>query len=638
MILSYILSTVKCLLSNNANLTRSSVILLMMPVINKKLFFIIITTIAFIVMPMYLPAFAEDIKKIEEEIKKTQNDLKETESSLSKIQEKANNISSTISKLSGNLNLTNTEIDALKKDLSDIDTDIKNLNQKMEIKKENLDTQTEIRNTALKDLYMNDQKSIIELVLSNKEISTVVENAAYYLNFINTTEYLIGSINGEINRYETDKKEIEKLKAQVESEKANMEKLVAQLANQVKSAKSELAQISQKQQALEQEKASIKKKLSELSAKQSEILGEKTETFSTSVGDVPTTGDPNSRADFNPGFKKAFAGFSFGAPHRKGMSQYGAKGRAESGQSAEEILKAYYGDVQIVEMDGLPKNITTDKGSMELDGKYLKGLGEMPSSWPKEALKAQAIAARTYALAYVGWRVSDKNANGKICTSENCQVWVSSKASTVSAWHDAVNSTKTKVLVSKKTGEIFSALYAATSGGYNYSYSSLGHTTKANWDTKCTSKDCWTSDAYESKGGSPWFYKGWYKSRSGKTCSRIHPWLTEVEFADIVGAMVLYQKDKNNQKHLSQVDAKSCWGESIDGTWSRDEVKEKSGITSVSDVDVTYSSGGYTSSVKIKTNKGDMTFDGDDFKAIFNLRAPGVITLKSALFNIEVKK
>ena len=37
--------------------------------------------------------------------------------------------------------------------------------------------------------------------------------------------------------------------------------------------------------------------------------------------------------------------------------------------------------------------------SLSLHNEYLYGLGEVPSSWPRQALRAQAVAARTYALA-----------------------------------------------------------------------------------------------------------------------------------------------------------------------------------------------------------------------------------------------
>ena len=89
----------------------------------------------------------------------------------------------------------------------------------------------------------------------------------------------------------------------------------------------------------------------ELSAKQQALIAAKTAMFNTSVGDVSSSDDPASRADYNPGFSPAFAAFSFGAPHRKGMSQYGALGRSKAGQNYETILKAYYGDIRIEKID-----------------------------------------------------------------------------------------------------------------------------------------------------------------------------------------------------------------------------------------------------------------------------------------------
>lgn len=582
---------------------------------------------------------AESLDEIEKEIEKTKEELEKKDSELDGIKKRASEISEKLKTLSGNLNLTQAEINSLQNQINELSKDIENVNKKLDIKRDDLLVKEKIRNMAMRDLYITKQKHFITLLLDPSGFSNGIANAAYYSNFVGTSVSLIGSINQSIKQYESDRSYIESLKKDIEAQQVEMQKLAAKLAAQVLASKTDLTNVSQKESALQSEKNQIQKKLSELSSKQKALLEEKTGTFTTSVGDVPTTGDSNSSVNYDPAFRKAFAAFSFGAPHRKGMSQYGAKGRAEDGQDYKDILRAYYGDIEIKEVD-IPSTINTDKGSMEIDGQYLNGLAEMPSNWPSEALKAQAVAARTYALSYIGWRVNSGGGGGKICTTENCQVWSSSKASSGSAsnWHNAVSSTKKEIMISKDTGELFSAFYAATSGGYNYQYNSLGHNTSGGWDTKCGSKDCWTSDAYESKAGSPWFYKGWYKTRGGQSCGRTHPWLTEEEFADIVGAIVLYEKDQNNQTHLSQPDSSGCWDEDIEDTWSRDEVKEKSGINEVNSVSVNYSNGGYTSEVKVTTNKGDFTFSGEDFKAIFNLRAPGAIHLKSMLFNIEVKK
>ena len=318
------------------------------------------------------------------------------------------------------------------------------------------------------------------------------------------------------------------------------------------------------------------------------------------------------------------------------MSQYGAFGRAKAGQNYETILKAYYGDVRIEKRD-LPATISTTVGTLPFEENYLLGIAEMPSKWADEggyeALKAQAIAARSYAI----------KAGKPICVTEACQVYRSSKAANPpDAWRRAVEETKGMVVVSNATGDIVSTWYASTAGGYVYSYTSVGHTTPGIWDTSCGSKDCWTNEAWEKKAGSPWFYKGWYQSRSGKSCGRSHPWLTQDELSDILNAVLVYVHDKNSIQHLSQLDAQSCWGETIPDTWSREKLRSEAAkyggpISSINNITVSYSTGGYTERISFSTDKGEFSFSGDEFKFIFNLRAPGVIHLKSRLFNIEKK-
>jgi len=364
-----------------------------------------------------------------------------------------------------------------------------------------------------------------------------------------------------------------------------------------------------------------------------QILTEKSGTFQTSVGDVPLSADPASRPDYNPGFSPAFAAFSFGAPHFKGMSQYGALGRAKSGQSYETILKAYYGDVRI-ESVNTGFDLPTTEGNLPFEDNYLRGISEMPSKWADEggmeALRAQAIAARSYALAYTGWRMGDQTPKSAICTTESCQVYRSSKVGD-GVWAQAVSDTKGKVVVGNGSNEVVNAWYASTSGGYQESYSSLGHSTPAFWDTP-SGRSGWTSQAFETVAESPWFYKGWYKSRSGDACGRSHPWLSGEEMADILnGWKVLFQGGGDASRVTPQG---SCWG---DNPYSAGELRSIGGYTSVSGVSVSYSESGVTANVTFQTNKGGVTINGLDFKKAFNLRAPARIALKSGLFNIEKK-
>jgi peptidoglycan hydrolase-like amidase len=424
-------------------------------------------------------------------------------------------------------------------------------------------------------------------------------------------EAIVGTTK-EILKLEDDKQALEQRKVQLAALRVQFEKNAAFFEGEIKKAKSYQAQLSSK--------------ISELSARQKEILAQKSGTFQTTVGEVPLADDPASRPDYNPGFSPAYAAFSFGAPHFKGMSQYGAFGRAKAGQNFEQILRAYYGGgIEIRDHNPEAQISVTGHGTYSLE-EYAKRIYEMPGSWGDqggmEALKAQAIAARSYALAR----------GGSICATEACQVFKPQPKG--GKWEEAVNQTKGKVVYAN--GQPFSTWYASTSGGYQESYGANGYSTPGFWDTP-SGRSGWTAQAYEKLAGSPWFYKGWYKSRSGDSCGRSHPWLTPAEMADILNAWAVLVKSNQGDDRVTPVG--SCWG---GNAYSIDELRDRSsgaggGYRQVNSVSVNYGDNGVTANVSFDTDKGPVTISGSDFKKAFNLRAPGNVSLKSGLFNIERK-
>lgn len=373
---------------------------------------------------------------------------------------------------------------------------------------------------------------------------------------------------------------------------------------------------------LEGEIKKVESYITTLSTKQEELLALKAGGFQTSIGDTPATlepcsGPPGSSNFCDPGFRPAFAAFSFGAPHRTGMSQYGALGRAKSGQSAETILSAYYQGADLTKGYSVPDTIgVSGYGRISFEENYLLGIYEVPESWGDqgglEALKAQAVAARSYALAVTS------NGSGTICPTESCQVYKPQLKS--GKWAEAVRATRGWVLT--KGGQPASAYYASTSGGFTIS--------QWGWTGIKDASGSWPDTAYEKISGSPWFYKGWYKSRGGVSCGRSNPWLTSSDIADILNAWhVLYQGGGDTGR-VSPVG--ECWG---GNPYSAAELASIGGYSSVSGVSVVYSNGGTTQSVSFSTNKGTVPVSGEEFKKAFNLRAPGYIGLKSELFNIE---
>jgi stage II sporulation protein D len=99
---------------------------------------------------------------------------------------------------------------------------------------------------------------------------------------------------------------------------------------------------------------------------------------------------------------------------------------------------------------------------------YVRGIDEVPPSWPEAALQAQAIAARTYVLNKAAgsdatpWRA----VGADICATSTCQVYNGLAAERRAAgygWLAAVEATAGRVLLSG--GRPIVASYSATANG-----------------------------------------------------------------------------------------------------------------------------------------------------------------------------
>jgi len=86
--------------------------------------------------------------------------------------------------------------------------------------------------------------------------------------------------------------------------------------------------------------------------------------------------------------------------------------------------------------------------------------GEMNGNWPQEALKAQAVAARSYALFR---RNRDGNSSFDLCDTARCQVYRGVQDESTGT-QTAVNATAGQVLT--YNGTIIEALFHSSSGGH----------------------------------------------------------------------------------------------------------------------------------------------------------------------------
>jgi stage II sporulation protein D len=101
---------------------------------------------------------------------------------------------------------------------------------------------------------------------------------------------------------------------------------------------------------------------------------------------------------------------------------------------------------------------------------YLRGIAEVPPTWPVAALEAQAIAARSYALATTGWDGAEgETLDTPICATTSCQVYRGipvTRVPGIARWYAAVRRTTGRILTWDDRPA--DTVYFSTSNGRTY--------------------------------------------------------------------------------------------------------------------------------------------------------------------------
>jgi len=115
--------------------------------------------------------------------------------------------------------------------------------------------------------------------------------------------------------------------------------------------------------------------------------------------------------------------------------------------------RRYRGDVVAMVRDGFRLVDVLDVED------YLRGLGEVPASWPAAALETQAVAARTYALRAVA---AGHPLGYDLCDDTRCQVYLGAQAEAATSTA-AARATRGEVIT--YGGGLADAFYSANAGG-----------------------------------------------------------------------------------------------------------------------------------------------------------------------------
>ena len=519
----------------------------------------------------------------------------------------------------------NNAINSLKKDLSSKEINYQSLSVKLneiknkigsleqEIVKKELEVkkgeqvlvyQQELLNERVKSYYKNVNKNstLFLSVLVADDLSTSLRKIFYQKTIVDEDKKTIIKIVLYVKNLEEIKKQLEIEKSGLAKSKIEVDRQSQIIAGQINQTRTQIAELTVRQQQL------IASRIAGLNLSRSASSA------------IQCVDDRN----LDPGFGTGFAFYTYGIPHRVGLNQYGAKGRADAGQNYETILRSYYNYDSFQDMDA---RIRVDGHSPDYSLEdYVKRIYEMPADWNMEALKAQAIAARSFAMAYTN------NGSGSICDSQDCQVFKDEEKG--GRWNEAVDATKGKVMV--VGGQPIKAWFASTFGGYT-------HTSAEVWGGNTS----WTKNFADTSSGVGSFSdlnsnawdkesKCFYTAQGSRADYGKSAWLRPSEVADIANTLLLVKKDPSTTDNLYQVDKSNPSGKE---NWSPDRVKSmlSNPFNNITDVRITGVDfgGGRTTEIIIVEGGREERFSGDEFKNRLNLRAPANISIVGPLFNIE---
>ena len=545
------------------------------------------------------------VANVDEDLNKVSSDLAKQQKQLADLEKRQQQLSRDISSASLSLSQVSAELTAAEKELSAIEKDL-------DEKEDELAGWESDRDVLVRELYKQNRVSSIEIIFSADDLEGSAHQFQYYNESLRSLSERIAQLAGQVAVFKSNRASAKKLRDELATLRSQYQASLYSSQSQLSSTSSQLS--------------SVKSSIKNLTSKQEQLILEK---FAASGGSE-TIGEsaPSSKKLPPSPFSPSWMVGTYGFPHRVGMNQYGAYGRAIANppQNYSTILKAYYKGVTVGKYS-VPSTIkVSGYGTISFENDYLRGISEMPRSWPMEALKAQAVAARTYALNWIR-----SNPGKSICTNQNCQVYngtsdrLSCSGTYNKRWCDAVNATRGVVIT--YGGSPIAAYYSSTAGGYTLSTQEVWGGYRA-WAVGI--KDYGPQGAYDGPnyGKSPWYHAGWGdRYRSGG----YNPWMNTEELADIFNSFLLcgaknisgvyeLKPDCSYMQYLSPIDR---------GGWAMSTVRSKvSGVAPVTTISRAFktftSNGANTANVYVVGAHGTYAFSGRHFRDIFTLRAKGL--------------
>lgn len=591
-----------------------------------------------------------DLQNTRSQIHEYENQLNSTRAAIEAAKRQAASYQGTLQSFSGQLNYAKAQLDQTRLELEQKQLELENNEAKVREATLSVQYHESVLKGVVRDFYKKTFADDVSIVLTNETAGDVARAVMYrdrvsdnfhkkLLEIVSALEGLLGEQDQLTQEKEVFQKQQEELVAQ----QAYLEKQIDALNTNLAATQGRQAQLSQNQRVLE-------KQIGELTQKEQQLLAAKTAITNS----VSTVGEIEAGLQQIPSAPSDghYSVWTYGTPHQVGMSQYGAYGRSIAGQGYTQILNAYFSNITIDKFwDDANTIPVVGMGDISMK-EYLYRIGEMPESWGNyggyEALKAQVVVARTYALHYIfyswnGSEIVDKDPI-PICTTDVCQVLGNPKTG---KWKQAVDETAGEVLL--YNGKPITAWYSASAGGFVLSSQEQWGGYRP-WALSSNDFDA-QGNAYDGgkyinvPSGSP--YYPWISNGSDYN----NYWLSTAVMEDLLNATLLPEKYKTKlyNPDYSYTGTNSITGQPLNCTPSggtgdglstvavRNLLSDEgiNPVTQLSSIQNIGHNSKQTQELVISDKFGTRQIDAQLFRDAFRRRAPGCYNIATKRFEVR---
>lgn len=598
-------------------------------IIKFALFAVFVATLSLTTLSVLsTPSFqvqADDISDYQSEIDKKNKEKAEKERILNQTKADIDKIAQSGASLDQKIAMLNEKLSKIESDIKKTENELLAKEKELNTKLEALKTKSQEISDISSSLYKSSKYGIIETVLSNTDSQDLFRSINYRKYSIDNQVVSLKGISLEYQSLNEAKQDIEFRKEILAQEKSALEESKSAYNNEKARIRQEMNNKIALQNALSKQIVSLNKDLNGLnSSLQAAIQAKLSQNTDTTGGGTTSGGTSPQPVSGNGGKYDIYVDGTKIASEASGPIRVVSNSAGTSGTNVFRINGSTYfrgilefrADTNVYLINELPIEM------------YMRGIGEVPSSWPMEALKTQVVAARSYAITNFNKRLSYKYNLRDDPWDQNYTGYGKESASYGGQWVEAVNQTTGKVVM--YGGKAIPAYYHSTCGGHTLA-----------------SEEVWVSALPYTKAESDWYMSGGtIKSYDADSPWSYKKWGTETnDMVDLLNATLYLAGSPNSSTRQAEI---KRWD--YPGGLNPSQIVAKLGssntitakVGTITDLKAIYNNG--TTEIALNTRKtdtlrvtgteGSIDISAKTFWIVYNARAAGKNALYSTLWSV----